>query len=212
MDPIALAGEYILFTAQMIGQISWYIYLGVVIVVVALLVARYLIDTLRLNPFNRLVYNIMRPADTLLSNMRRSRFYYPLRRALNFDPAVLMVLLATAIVCYVISLVVHYLLVVMAGLGRSMIAFSAGSVFTGGRYLIGTILLMIIFYLLALMLVVFVYWIFGLFGQAASRALNRIGPLLRIFEFGGAFAGWSFLILGIALSFAASAVQLIFLS
>jgi hypothetical protein len=74
------------------------------------------------------------------------------------------------------------------------------------------VLLGAIFFLLALMLIIFVYWIFGIFSRVAFRALERLGPLLRVFEFGGTFAGWSFVILGIALSFAASAVQLMFLS
>jgi hypothetical protein len=212
MDPLIIAGQYLIFAAQIIGGLAWFVYIGIVVAVVALLVSRYVIDALRLNPFNRLVHGVMRPADAMLGNMRQSRFYYPLRRALNFDPAVLMVLFATAIACYVVSLVIHYLLMLMSGLGRSLTAFGAGNLFSGARYAVGTILLAVIFYLLSLMLLVFAYWIFGLFRRASYRALERIGPLLRIFEFGGAFAGWSFLILGIALSFAASAVQLIFLS
>lgn len=209
---MVIAGQYLIFTAQIIGGLAWFVYIGIVVAVVALIVSRYVIDALRLNPFNRVVHALMRPADVLLGNMRQSRFYYPLRRALNFDPAVLMVLFATAIVCYVVSLVIHYLLMLVSGLGRSLTAFGTGSLFSGARYAVGTILLTVIFYLLSLMLLVFTYWIFGLFRRASYRALERIGPLLRIFEFGGAFAGWSFLILGIALSFAASAVQLIFLS
>ena len=212
LSPLVLAGEYILFAAQLVGQISWYIYLGIVVVVAALLIAHYLTEVLHLNPFGRLAYHANRPARGMLDRMRKSRLYYPLRRALKFDPAVLMLLIGTAIVCYVISLVIGYLLSLMSGVGRSLIAFGDGYAFNGVRYLVGTILLAVIFYLLALMLIVFVNWIFGLFSRAAYRALERIGPLLRIFEFGGVFAGWSFLILGIALSFAAGAVQMIFLS
>jgi len=40
--------------------------------------------------------------------------------------------------------------------------------------------------------------------------MHRISPLLRIFEFGGAFAGFSFLILWLVLSLAASAVRVVF--
>ena len=212
LSSLVLAGQYILFAAQLVGQISWYVYMSIVVVVVALLVARYLTNALHLNPFGQLAYHANRPADVLLGNMRRSRLYYPMRRALKFDPAVLMLLIATAIVCYVISLVISYLLGLMSGVGRSLIAFGDGYAFNGVRYLAGTVLLAVIFYLLALMLVVFVNWIFGLFSRAAYRALERIGPLLHIFEFGGVFAGWSFLILAIALNIAASAVQMIFLS
>jgi hypothetical protein len=40
--------------------------------------------------------------------------------------------------------------------------------------------------------------------------MHRISPLLRIFEFGGMFAGFSFVILWIVLSLAASAVSAVF--
>jgi hypothetical protein len=211
-SPLVSAGEYILQAAQLISFVSWYVYIGVVIIVVAFLLLRYLNDVLRVNPFGRWFHLTSHPADRMIKNMRQSRFYLPLKRALNFDPAILMLLISTAIVCYVIALVINYFIVILSGLGNSLIAFGAGSAFTGVRFLTGTILLCVIFFLLSLMLIVFVNWIFGFFTRAAYRALERIAPLLRIFEFGGVLAGWSFLILGIALSFAASAVQLIFLS
>jgi hypothetical protein len=40
--------------------------------------------------------------------------------------------------------------------------------------------------------------------------MHRISPLLRIFEFRGVFAGFSFLILYLVLSLAASAVRAVF--
>lgn len=201
-----------MFAAQIVAGLVWYISLGVAIVVMTLLLVRFVVEKLGINPFSRVAYNLTRPAGVLLANMRNSRFYYPLRRALKFDPAYLMVILATAIVCYVISIGINYLLSVVSGAGRSLIAFGDGQVFTGLRLMVGTLLLAVIFYLLVLMLLVFVNWIFGLFTRAAHRALNRIGPLLNVFEFGGVFAGWSFLLLWIALSFAAAAVERIFLT
>jgi hypothetical protein len=211
-SPLAVAGEQILIVAQIIAALVWYVSLGIAVVVMALLLFRFIAERLGLNPFSRMVYNLTRPAGLLLTNMRNSRFYYPLRRALKFDPAYLMVILATAIVCYVVSIVIGYLLSVIGGTGRTLIALGDGQVFSGLRFAVGTLLLGVIFYLLALMLLVFVNWIFGLFTRAAHRALNRIGPLLNVFEFGGVFAGWSFMLLWIALSFAAAAVERIFLS
>lgn len=210
-SPLTLAGEYILFTVQFVAGLAPYVYVGIVGIVGFLLLARYLIGALHINPFSRVTYNLSRPGSILLANMRNSQFYYPLRRALKFDPAVLMVLIGTAIVCYVISIVVNYLLAVVTGVGRSMMAFGEGYAFSGLRFLVGALLLGVIFYLLSMMLLIFVNWVFGLFTRAAHRALNRLGPLLHIFEFGGAAAGWSFLILWIALTFAAAAVQMIFL-
>jgi hypothetical protein len=40
--------------------------------------------------------------------------------------------------------------------------------------------------------------------------MNRISPLLRVFEFGGMLSGFSFLILWFVLLFAASAVRAVF--
>jgi len=205
-------GQTIIGVGQTIKFVASYIYLAIFAAVVVLLLLRALSGALNLNPFGSFSYYATRPGNDLLRNMRNSRFYYPLKRALGFDPAIIMVLVATAIVCYVVYLIIDYFFMLLTGLGRVFIAFGSGNLFTGIRYLIGTLLLAIIFYLLALMLLVFVNWIFGLFNRLAYRALNRIAPLLRIFEFGGIFAGWSFLILGIALSFAASAVQLVFFS
>ena len=211
-SPLVTVGRSIVALAQIIGEYSWYVY-GAIFAAVALLLLTHLVsDAFRLNPFGRVAYYTTRPANNLLRNVRSSRFYYPLKRALSFDPAVLMVVVGTAIICYVIYLILSYLINVLVGLGGSLGAFGTGQLFQGMRYLIGTVLLAVIFYLLTLMLLVFVNWIFGLFSRAAYRALDRIAPLLRIFEFGGVFAGWSFLILGIALSFAASAVQFIFFS
>jgi hypothetical protein len=170
-SPLAVAGEQILFAAQMLAALVWYISLGVAFIVMTLLLVRFVVEKLGLNPFSRVVYNLTRPAGVLLANMRNSRFYYPMRRALKFDPAYLMVIMATAIVCYVLSILINYLLAVVSGAGRSLIALGDGQVFTGVRFIVGTLLLAVIFYLLGLMLLIFVNWIFGLFTRAAHRDL-----------------------------------------
>ena len=85
-----------------------------------------------------------------------------------------------------------------------------GNIFTGVRYLIGVLLLSALFFLMALMTIVFVNWIFGLLRRQAWWSLDRLNPLLRLFEFGGAFTGWSFMILWFAITFAALAVQAVF--
>lgn len=189
-----------------------YVYGAIIAAVLILLLARYLIDALQISPFGRVIYYLRRPGNELLHNMRSSRFYVPLKRALGFDPAVLMVLVATAIVCYVVSEIIGYLITLMGGLAGVLKTFDLGRTLTAGRYLIGVLLLGIVFYLLTLMLIVFVNWLFGLLRGLANRAMHRIEPLLRIFEFGGAFAGWSFMILYIALTFAARAITVIFFS
>ncbi len=179
-------------------------------IVVTLLILRLVADLLKLNPFGRIYQSVHKPTNGVIDQMRSSRFYHPLKRSLGFDPAILMVLVALAILWYVVDGVINNLLFVIQGFGSSLISFSNGNFFRGASYLIGSLLLAALFFLMALMTIVFVNWIFGLFRSAAYWAMERLAPLLRIFEFGGAFAGWSFLILWIAISFATAAVIMVF--
>lgn len=179
-------------------------------VVVTLLILRLIADLLKLNPFGRIYQTLHKPTNGLIDQMRGSRFYHPLRRSFGFDPAILMVLVALAIFWYVVNEVIGKLLFVIQGFGSSLIFFGSGNFFRGASYLIGSLLLAALFFLMALMTIVFVNWIFGLFRKAAWWAMERLAPLLKLFEFGGIFAGWSFLILWIALSFATYAVILLF--
>lgn len=211
-SPLVLAGRYIGDFAQLIGLASYYFFWAVIVAVVVIVVLKLITDALKLNPFGRVAYYANRPGNTLMRNMRNSRFYFPLKRALGFDPAILMLFVATALLCYVLYLVVRYLVTVLMGLSYTLVAFGGGQVFSGARYLIGTALLGVIFFLLALMVIVFVNSIFGLLPRPAFYASRRIQPLLNLFEFGGIFTGWSFLILWVALTFAAEAVQLLFFS
>lgn len=180
-------------------------------VVVALLLIRLLTDLLKLNPFGRFYHTVRRPTDEFIHRMRTSQFYYPLKRSLGFDPSMIMILIALAITWYVVYVVINYLFQILQILALSLIGFSDGSIFAASRYLIAAVLLAVIFFLMALMTIVFVNWIFGLLRRASYWAMERLAPLLRVFEFGGVFAGWSFIILWIALTFAAMAVQAIIL-
>ncbi len=210
-SPITLLGRYVIDAVQIINSFSTFVYFVIIIAVATAVLLYVIVEALQLSPFGRFAYYARRPGNELLHHMRSSRFYYPLKRALGFDPAILMLLIATALVCFVASWIIGYLTTLLSGLGGSLLAIGNGEVFTGVWRLTGVILLSVIFYLMTLMTIVFVNWIFGLFGRAAYLALERIRPLLRLFEFGGIFTGWSFLILWIALSLAAGAVQFIFL-
>lgn len=204
------AGMFLFRVAEMINSYARLAITVTIGVAVTLLLIRWLTDVLQVNEFGRLAYYLRRPTDNMISHARSSRFYYPLRQSLKFNPAILMVLVGLAIVWYVVLTVVGYLTAIITGLASSVSAFGNNSLFSGIRYLIGSLLLVVIFYLMSLMTMVFVNWISGLLDRTAYWAMRRIEPLLRVFEFGGAFAGWSFLILWIALSFAAIAVQTVF--
>lgn len=205
-------GAYLGILAQIIPVIAYYFFGAVLLAVALLLILRVIVDAMKFSPFGKFAYYSTRPANKMIGGMRNSRYYYPLKRALGFDPAILMVFLSTALVCYVGYMLMNYLTMIVAGIANSLVKFGSARVLIGLKYLAGTILIGVIFFLLSLMLIVFVNSLFGLLPKLARRAEFRIRPLLQLFEFGGIFAGWSFLILWIALSFAATAVQLIFLS
>jgi hypothetical protein len=205
-------GRVIISTVDILREI---VQLGIGItigLVIALLVIRLLTDVFKLSPFGRIYQIVRRPTDELYHRMRASHFYYPLRRSFGFDPTVLMILIALAIAWYVIYIVSNYLFQILTSMGISLISFGNGDVFSGARIMIGASLLAVIFFLMTLMTIVFVNWIFGLMRRAALWSMERLSPLLKIFEFGGTLAGFSFIILWIALIFAAAAVQAIFLS
>jgi hypothetical protein len=207
---IANIGRLIISFVLQMREVVQYV-IGLTIgVVVTLLILRILTDVFKLNPFGRIYQNLRRPTDEMIYRMKGSRFYHPLKRSLGFDPSAIMVLIALAITWYVVYIVINNLFIILQGLGYSLISFGSGEIFSGVRYLIGALLLAVIFFLTSLMTIVFVNWIFGLLQRASYWAMERLAPLLRVFEFGGAFAGWSFIILWIALYFAQAAVIIIF--
>jgi hypothetical protein len=203
-------GDMLIILADWISRIARLLINITVGAVVIFLALRWLNDVLGANPFGRLSYYLRKPTNDLVYYVRSSQFYIPLKQALKFDPTYLLVLIAVAIVWYVALSVIGYLNTVLGGLGTSLKFLAAGDVARGVYTLIGASLLAVIFFLMTLMTMVFINWISGRFNRAAYWSMHRISPLLRVFEFGGALAGFSFLILWLVLSLAASAVVAVF--
>jgi hypothetical protein len=203
-------GDLLINLASWISLIARYLVNITVGALVVLLLIRWIADAMDLNPFGRLSFYLRKPTNDLIYYVRSSQFYFPLKQALKFDPTYLMVLIAVAIVWYVALGIIGYFGAVLYGLGRSINYLAAGDIPRGTSRLIGTLLLAVIFFLMTLMTIVFINWISGRFNRAALWSMQRISPLLRIFEFGGALAGFSFMILYFVLSLAASAVTAVF--
>ncbi len=202
-----LAG-YIGTLAQWIEVGSFYLF-GLVIVAVAIvLLMRVIADSFKLNPFGKVAYYMTKPANQLIGHMRTSPLYYPLKRALGFDPAILMVFFSTVILCYVLFTIVGYLNVSLWAVANTLIRLGAGDVIGMSRYVIGTVLLTVVFFFMVLMTVIFINSIFGLLKKWVGLAYRRIGPLLQIFEQRLPYPGLGFLILWMVLTFVAYAVQL----
>lgn len=202
-------GNLLIDLARGISLTAKYLVNITVGLLVILLALRWIADALNTNPFSRLSYYLRKPTNDLIYYVRSSQFYFPLKQALKFDPTVLLALIAVAVVWYVALGIIGYFNTVLGGLGLSINYLAAGDP-RGVSTLIGTALLAVIFFLMTLMTIVFINWISGRFNRAAYWSLHRISPLLRIFEFGGVFAGFSFLILFLVLSLAANAVMAVF--
>ncbi|HQR34131.1 MAG TPA: hypothetical protein PLK30_15440 [Blastocatellia bacterium] len=179
-------------------------------VVVVLLILRWLMDAFDVSPFGRVVYYLRQPTDKLVAYARSSRFYYPMRQAFKFNPTILIALIEVAIVWFVLMMLLGYLTAIISDLSLTLNALGMGYIASGIRFLIGTLLMSAIFFLMCLMTVIFVNWITGLFDRWSFQAYQRLGPLLRVFEFGGKYAAWSFTFLWLALYFSATAVQSLF--
>ena len=207
-----MIGRRIIDLAEFINYVAYYFFGAIVVLVIALVLLRYLVEALRLSPFGNFAYYATRPANEMLRNMRQSRFYLPLKRTFGFDPAIVMLILATAILCYVAYSVISNFTILLQALANSFLAFGYAQPFTGAKFLLGAVLLAGVFFLMALMTIIFINWLFGLFSHVAYLALHRLQPLLNVFEFGGALAGFSFIILWFVLTLAAGAIQFIFFS
>lgn len=175
--------------------------------IIVLLIIRWLIDVAQINPFGKVVYYLRRPTDGLLSYAHSSRFYYPLRQALKFNPAILIAILSMAIIWYVSWMLVLNLVTILHDWAVCLDAFGSGKVLAGVQYLVGSLQMVIIYGLMLMMTLIFVNWISGLFATWSFRAERRLAPLLRVFEFGGTYAGWAFLILWLTLYLASIIVQ-----
>lgn len=203
----ASAGMLLLRLAETISGVAR-LAIGVVVgVIIALLIVRWLIDAMNVNPFGKVVYYLRRPTDDLLAYAHSSRFFYPMKRALKFNPAILMAIIAMAIVWYVSLMLVGNLTLILSDLAVCLDAFSSGRTFNGVMYLVGTLLMVAVFFLMGMMTLIFVNWVSGLFERPAFWAERKLAPLLRYFEFGGTYAGWGFVILWLTLYLASIIVQ-----
>jgi hypothetical protein len=180
------------------------------VVFVALLLIRWLMDAMQVSPFGRVVYYLRRPTDGLIGYVRNTRFYYPLRQALKFNPTILMALVAMLIMWFIVLTPIGTLTSVVGDLAISLDAFVRARFFNGLLFLIGALLMAVICFLMALMTLIFINWLSGWFPHASFWALQRIGPMLRYIESKGNYAEWSCLFVWLALYLAALHGQIAF--
>lgn len=203
--------DIIFLLAYTILQVSKFVFSAVIIGIFIILTLRMLADVMKLNPFGKFAYYSTQPANRMIGLMRNSPFYYPLRRALGFDPSVLMVFFATVLLCYVMFIIVNYVSTSLLAIANLVIAVGDRNLMLAGRYLIGTVLISIVFFLLTLMTLMFINSVFGLVKSGARFAAQRLQPLLDLFERRLPWPGFSFILLLIILQVVASAVEAVLL-
>src|SRR5262245_53777038 len=117
--PIVEIGNLIISTVRSLQGFVQLVISITIGVVTAFLILRVMTDALKLNPFGRAYQTARRPTDEVIARMKGSHFYYPLRKSLGFDPAVIMVLFALAITWYVVYTVIDNMFLILNYLGAS---------------------------------------------------------------------------------------------
>jgi hypothetical protein len=210
MSPLLTVGDALASLAGWLKGISQIvIYVGLA-VALTLLLLRFLIDKLDFKPFSRFTYYARRPTDRWFYEIKNSQLYRPIRQALGFDPAYLLLLLAFVLLFYLLSTLVSLVVALLSHLSVTLNAFGIGEMVVGVRYLIGTLLLATIYFLMALMTILVIHSWFGLFDRAAYWAGRRIYPLLNSLDPSGRLGPLLFILFFILLSFVAGAVESIF--
>jgi len=210
MSPLLTVSDFLKSLAIWLNAISQIaIYIGLAISL-TLLLLRFLLDKFDFKPFSRFTYYARRPTDKWFYEIKNSQLYRPIRQALGFDPAYLLLLLAFVLLFYLLNSLISFVVALISHLSDTLNAFGMGATLVGGRYLIGTLLLATIYFLMALMTILVIHSWFGLFDRAAYWAGRRIYPLLNSLDSSGRLGPLIFILAFILLSFVASAVQSIF--
>lgn len=210
MSPLLTAGEFIRNLAFWLQYIAYYAINIALAVVIALLVIRFLIERFNLNPFGRLMYYVQRPTNRWFYEIKSSQFYHPIRQALGFDPVWVLLLLAFVMFFFLLRGLISDVTDLLISISLTLSYFGAGNMLTGGKALLGTVLLALIYFFMALMTILVINSWFGLFDRAAYWAGRRIYPILRTFDSSGRLGPLVFLLMFFLLGMLANAVKSIF--
>src|SRR5262245_18904058 len=149
MSPLITAGNLINSFAILLQTVVYYVANIALAVAIALVLIRFLADRYNLNPFGRLVYYARRPTEKWFYEIKGSQFYRPIKQALGFEPIWVMLLLAFVILFFLLRGLVDYTTTLLAGLSRTLTYFGIGDTVLGGKALIGTALLGLIYFVMA---------------------------------------------------------------
>lgn len=207
MSPLISAGAWIQWIASWLQLIAHYVANAALAVAILLLLARFLVERFEINPFGRFAYYARRPTEKWFYEIKGSQFYRPIKKALGFEPIWLLLLLAFVLLFFLLRSLVDDATLLLNCIGITLSQFGMGNMASGVKALIGTVLLGVIYFLMALMTILIINSWFGLFDRAGYWAGRRIYPILRSFDPSGRLGPLVFMLMFFLLSLFASAVQ-----
>jgi hypothetical protein len=207
MSPLITVAELFQFGAAWLQLSASYVANIALALALTLLLLRFLFDRFDVNPFGRLAFYVRRLTNPWFYGLKSSQFYQPLRQAFGFDPIYLLLLLAFVLFFFLLRGLVDYVVIMLNCVAITFKYFGLGNALAGGQALIGTVLLGLIYFLMALMTILVIHSWFGLFRQAAFWAGRRIYPLLYSFDRSGKIGPLIFILAFFLLSLLAAAVQ-----
>jgi len=210
MSPLTNAGDFIRVFAAWLQYVVTFAANIALAVALTLVLIRFLMERFNVNPFGRLAFYMRRPTDKWFYEIKGSQFYRPIKQALGFEPIWVMLLLAFVILFFLLRGLVDYTTTLLAGLSKTLMYFGIGDSVLGGKALIGTALLGIIYFVMALMTILVIHSWFGLFDRAGYWAGRRIYPILLSFDPTGRIGPLIFLLAFLLLGLVAGAVQAAF--
>jgi hypothetical protein len=206
MSPLIIAGDFIRNIAIWVQIIANFAANVALAVALLLLLVRFLVDRFDYKPFSRLTYYVRRPTNRWFYEIKGSQLYKPIRQAFGFDPIWVLLLLAFVVLFFLLRGLVSYTTTLLSCVGATLISFGDGDPLIGGKALMGTLLLSLIYFLMALMTILVINSWFGLFDRAAFWAGRRIYPILRTVDVSGQLGPIIFIVAFLILSFLAQAV------
>ncbi len=210
MDPLNTAGLAIRDFAELLQIAATYVANIALAVAIALVLIRFMVDRYNINPFGRIVYYARRPTEKWFYEIKNSQMYRPIKQALGFEPVWIMLLLGFVILFFLMRSLITDVTILLSGVSSTLLHFGSGDSISGFKALMGTVLLGIIYFLMALMTILVIHSWFGLFERAGFWAGRRIYPILLTFDPSGRFGPLIFILAFLLLSLVASAVQVAF--
>ncbi|HKQ77486.1 MAG TPA: hypothetical protein VJ810_27550 [Blastocatellia bacterium] len=210
MESLITAGKAISGFAALLQTTATFLANIALAVAIALVVIRFLVDRYNINPFGRVVYYARRPTEKWFYEIKHSQFYRPIRQALGFEPIWIMLLLGFVILFFLLRSLISDVTILLGCVSTTLIYFGSGDSILGARALVGTALLGIIYFLMALMTILVIHSWFGLFERAGFWAGRRIYPILLSFDPSGRLGPLIFILAFLLLSLVSGAVQLAF--